>query len=104
MPKSTYFAIEDKDLLATCMAKPMEDTTWEICKLGSNKHKEHKGSAVFAAANQLAIDHGAKRMFIVSNSSLKLALHIYEKFGFKEIALKDYGYERGDIAFERPID
>lgn len=100
-----YFAIEDGVVLATCMAKPMNDVTWEICKLASNKHRQHKGcgSAVFAAAMQWAIEHGAKRLFILSNSKLKPALHIYEKYGFKEIKLKDYGYARGDIAFERKI-
>lgn len=47
-----YFAVEDDIPLATCMTKPMDRDTWEICKLGSNKHKAHKGygSAVFNAS------------------------------------------------------
>lgn len=101
-----YFAIEDDTALACCMAKPMENGGWEICKLASNKNRPHKGcgSAVFKAAVQWAIDHGAKRLFILSNSRLKAAIHIYEKFGFNEIKLDDYEYMRGDIAFERIID
>lgn len=101
-----YFAVEDDIPLATCMAKPMGGETWEICKLGSNKHREHKGcgSCVFEAALQWAIGHGAKRLFIISNSRLKPAIHIYEKYGFKEIKLDDYEYDRGNIAFERLID
>lgn len=101
-----YFAIEDDIALACCMAKPMENGNWEICKLASNKNRPHKGcgSAVFKAAVQWAIDHGAKRLFILSNSRLKAAIHIYEKFGFNEIKLDDYEYMRGDIAFERIID
>ena len=101
-----YFAIERDSALACCMAKPMENTTWEICKLASNKNRPHSGcgSAVFEAAVQWAIDHGAKRLFILSNSSLKAAIHIYEKFGFNEIKLDDYAYVRGNIAFERFID
>ena len=101
-----YFAIEDGSALACCMAKPMENGTWEICKLASNKNRVHKGcgSAVFEAAVQWAIDHGAKRLFILSNSRLKAAIHIYEKFGFHQLKLDDYEYVRGDIAFERVID
>lgn len=101
-----YFAVENEIPLATCMAKPMDGETWEICKLGSNKHREHTGcgSRVFGAAVQWAIDHGAKRLFILSNRKLKPAIHIYEKYGFKEIKLDDYEYVRGDIAFERFID
>ncbi|MCD8040704.1 MAG: GNAT family N-acetyltransferase [Clostridia bacterium] len=97
-----FFAVEDGIALATCMAMPMEGTTWEICKLASNKNVEHKGagSAVFKAAMDWATGHGAKRLFIISNSVLKAALHIYKKFGFKEIALNDYEYVRGNIAFE----
>ena len=101
-----YFAVENDIALATCMTKPMGNGTWEICKLGSNKNKPHKGcgSAVFNAAVQWAIDNGAKRLFIVTNKKLKTAIHIYEKYGFKEIKIDDYKYERGDIAFERIIE
>lgn len=102
-----YFAVDDNDaVLATCMAKPMEQGTWEICKLASNKHRPHSGcgSAVFEAAMNGAISHGAKKLFIISNRMLKPALHIYEKFGFHEIILDDYGYDRGNIAFERLIE
>lgn len=97
-----FFAIENSIALATCMAKPLEGTTWEICKLGSNKKISHKGagSAVFEAAMNWALNHGAERLFILSNSQLKPALHIYRKYGFKEIKLENYQYVRGDIAFE----
>ena len=99
-----YFAIDDDGTaLATCMAKPMEGSTWELCKLGSNKNRKHSGSGsmVFEAAMNWAIRHGAGRLFLISNSKLSLALHIYEKYGFTEVKLADYEYERGDIAFEK---
>lgn len=60
-----YFALEEGNVLATCMAKPLDKNgTWELCKLGSNKHLKHKGagSAVFGAAMDWAIHHGANRM------------------------------------------
>lgn len=100
-----FFAVENDTALAACMVMPMEGTTWEICKLGSNKHLPHKGagSAVFKACMDWALDHGTQRLFILSNSKLKPALHIYEKFGFKEIKLDNYEYVRGDIAFEYKV-
>ncbi|MCD8160459.1 MAG: GNAT family N-acetyltransferase [Clostridiales bacterium] len=100
-----FFAVEEDTALAACMAAPMEGTTWEICKLGSNKNLPHKGagSAVFRACMDWALDHGAKRLFILSNSRLKPALHIYEKFGFREVRLDNYEYVRGDIAFEYTV-
>lgn len=101
-----FFAVEGENVLACCMATPTEGGIWEICKLASNPKFNHKGcgSAVFGAAVQWATDHGAKRMFILSSTKLKPALHIYEKFGFHEIKLDDYGYARGNIALERIVE
>lgn len=97
-----FMAVRDGILLAGCMAKKDNGNEWEICKLCSNKHIEHKGagSAVFKACLDYAVKNGAKRIYIISNSKLKAALHIYEKFAFKQIKMGDYHYERGDIAFE----
>lgn len=97
-----FFAVENETPLACCMSMPMDGKTWEICKLGSNRNVPHKGAGtlVFKAAMNWAFEHGAERLFIVTNKKLKTALHIYEKNGFKEIKLDDYGYARGDIAFE----
>ncbi|MCD8333805.1 MAG: GNAT family N-acetyltransferase [Clostridiales bacterium] len=97
-----FFAVEGETPLATCMATPMEGTTWEICKLGSNSALPHRGAgtAVFEAAMDWALDHGAERLFMLSNRKLKTALHIYEKHGFREVKLQNYEYERGDIALE----
>ncbi|MDE6763387.1 MAG: GNAT family N-acetyltransferase [Oscillospiraceae bacterium] len=100
-----FFAVDGENVLACCMVSPMESGTWEICKLASNPKFNHKGcgSAVFGASVQWAIDKGAKRLFILSSTKLKPALHIYEKFGFHEIKLEDYGYARGDIALEKIV-
>ena len=39
---------------------------------------------VFEAAMNWATHHGAGRLFLISNSKLSPALHIYEKYGFSE--------------------
>jgi GNAT superfamily N-acetyltransferase len=45
---------------------------------------------VFETAMNWAINHGAGRLFLISNSKLSPALHIYEKYGFTEVKLADY--------------
>ncbi len=97
-----YFAVENDSVMATCMVRDIDNETWEICKLAANDKFKGKGAgtAVFEQCMKYAIDHGAKKLFMLSNSGLKTALHIYYKHGFKEIKLDDYEYERGDIAFE----
>lgn len=100
-----YFSVSGDTVLACCMAAPAGGGDWEICKLASNPERDHKGcgSAVFLACCKWAEEHGAKRLFIVSSTKLKPALHIYEKYGFREVKLDDYGYARGDIALEKTI-
>lgn len=99
-----YFALEDNHVLATCMVIPLGDDVWEICKLAAAGQSTGKGagSAVFKASMDYAIEHGAKKLTLISNRILKPALHIYQKYGFKEVPLnKDYwGFERADIEFE----
>ncbi len=59
------------------------------------------GGAIVEKAREL----GAKRLYLVSNTSLKPALHIYRKLGFKE--LEEYlptDYERADIQMELTLE
>lgn len=98
-----FFAVEDGKVLATCMVYPSGENVWEICKLAAAGQHTGKGagSAVFQACINYAIEHGAKKLTLISNHILKQALHIYEKFGFQRVAL-DRGdeYERADVQCE----
>ena len=48
-----------------------------------------------------ALGNGANKLTILSNSILKPALHIYEKYGFYEIPVDNtHHYKRVDIQFE----
>jgi len=97
-----FFAVDEGIPLAACMTLPLKDNVWEICKLCSNKNIPHKGagSAVFEASMNWALSRGAKKLFLISNLKLKAALHIYKKFGFKQLPLENYGYIRGNVACE----
>lgn len=45
---------------------------------------------VFKTAMDWAIGHKAKRLFVLSNRKLIPALHLYKKYGFKEIVLDNF--------------
>mgnify|MGYP002623561518 CR=1 FL=1 len=96
---------EQEEAVACCMTRPLSDGRWELCKFASNKNRSHKGAgcAVFEATINYAISHGAAELFLLSNSKLKTAMHIYQKYGFHEIKLDNYEYERGNIAFLRTV-
>lgn len=98
-----FFAVEDDNVLATGMVIPFGNNVWEICKFATDeKHQGHgAGSAVFKSCMDYAIDHGAEKITLISNHILKPALHIYEKFGFKEVPVdRADEYARCDAQFE----
>ncbi|MDE5908299.1 MAG: GNAT family N-acetyltransferase [Lachnospiraceae bacterium] len=101
-----FFALENSIVLAACMTRPISKDTWEICKLATDEQyrRQGAGSKLFKKCMEYAIENNAKRLFIISNSKLKPALHIYQKYGFIEIKLDDYEYSRGDIAFEYIVE
>ena len=106
LPAMIYFAIENGVVYATCMAQPMTTDEWEICKLATDERYEGHGagSAVFKACMDYALENGANKLTILSNSILKPALHIYEKYGFYEIPVDNtHHYKRVDIQFEYTV-
>ncbi len=104
-----YFALdEDGEVLATCMAMPLEGDTWEICKLAAKNQYTGTGagSAVLKAALDYAQAHGAKKEVLISCRGLKPAIHLYHKFGFHEVPYrKEYWKsEKADIEMERVVE
>lgn len=99
-----YFAVEGEKVLATCMAMPLSNSVWELCKLAAVDQYTGTGagSAVFETCMKYAIDHGAKKLSLISCRALKPAIHIYEKFGFREVPLDKafWGAEKADIEME----
>lgn len=103
-----YFAIEDEKVLATCMTMPLSNDVWEMCKLAAvgQYTGTGAGSAVFKACMDYAIEHGAKKLSLISCRALAPAIHIYKKFGFKEVPLRKefWGAEKADIEMEYVVN
>lgn len=99
-----YFALKDDEAIATCMVMPLENGTWELCKLAAKDQYTGTGAgtAVFKACMNYALSHGAKRLVLISCRALEPAIHIYQKLGFREILLdKEYwGAQKADIQME----
>ena len=103
-----YFAVENDKVLATCMTMPLENDTWEMCKLAARNQYTGTGAgnSVFCACMDYAISHGSKRLVLISCSGLKTAIHLYRKNGFHEVPYrKDYWKsEKADIEMEKIIN
>lgn len=103
-----FFALDENgEVLATCMAMPLEGGTWELCKLAARGQYTGTGagSAVLRAAMRYAEEHGAKKEVLISCRGLKPAIHLYRKFGFREVPYrKDFWKsEKADIEMERDV-
>ena len=44
--------------------------------------------------------HGAEKVVIETNSALKPAVHIYEKYGFKSVPIEKTDFARVDLVME----
>jgi GNAT superfamily N-acetyltransferase len=104
-----FFAIdEDGHAMATCMIAPREDGDWEIMKFAARGMYTGTGagSACLRACIDYAREKGVSRILIVSNRRCTHAVHLYRKFGFREIPVdrKKFPFERADIAFEMVPD
>ena len=99
------FATDGDDVIATCMVVPRGNGEWEICKLAADEKYRGKGagSAVLEACMEHAKRNGARKLTIVSNRILSAAMHLYEKFGFKEVPVIEKEYARVDVRFELPL-
>lgn len=99
-----YLAVENESVLAVCMTMPLSDGIWEMCKLAAvgQYTGTGAGSRVFKACMDYAIANGAKKLSLISCRALKPAIHIYEKFGFREVPLNKefWGAEKADIEME----
>ena len=49
---------------------------------------------------QKAKDLGGKKLILFSNHQLKTALKLYEKYGFKNVEVKDSPFETADVKME----
>lgn len=102
---AVYCALEQDEVIATCMVMPTDGQVWEICKLATDERHTGKGagSAVLKACMDHAKEHGAEKLMIVTNTILSAAMHLYTKFGFREVPVDNMEYERVNIQLELSV-
>lgn len=104
-----FLAVDDNHaVIATCMIAPRDDGDWEIMKFGARGMYTGTGagSACFQACLDYAREKKVSRIIIVTARKCTHAIHIYEKFGFREMPVdrKKFPFERADIAFEKDLN
>lgn len=79
---------------------PENEKVIELAKMGVSPNSQGMGigSKLIAAVIDFARQKNYESVILYSNTILKPAIHLYEKFGFKEVELEeDSSYERTNI-------
>jgi ribosomal protein S18 acetylase RimI-like enzyme len=97
-----YYAKYDDQIVGTFSLLKIDQSTFELSKMAVTTAVQGLGIGKKLMAHCLAVakEKEIKKIILYSNRSLKTALHLYETFGFVEIALESGIYERADIKME----
>ena len=97
-----FFALYNTEVVGTMALIPREKSIYELNKMSVKK--KLRGNGIGHQLIQFIIDYSVKNNFesviLYSNTVLKNSIHLYNKFGFKEIDNPDAPYERSDIKME----
>lgn len=98
------FAEEDGVAVGTCALLPVEEGTFELAKMAVRPSHQGRGigRALMAAMLLEAREMGARRLVLQTNSRLESAIHLYEAFGFRRVAMEmgHAAYSRADVTME----
>jgi putative acetyltransferase len=96
-----FFVLENEKVVGTCALVKHSPHTYELSKMAVAPAAQGRGYAglLMDAVIETARERGAKTVFLLSNTILAPAIHLYEKYGFKTIRRMDShpDYQRANI-------
>jgi DNA-binding MarR family transcriptional regulator/GNAT superfamily N-acetyltransferase len=97
-----FMALYKGEPLGACALIPMDDGGFELAKMAVSPRAQ--GLGIGYLIGQACIDKarslGARRVYLESNTTLKPAINLYHKLGFRKIAGPPSPYERCNIQME----
>lgn len=101
-----FYAKYNDEIVGTLALIKINDTHFELSKMAVSESAQGLGigNKLLSFIIAFAKENKIQALILYSNRILKPAIHLYEKFGFVEIALEKVSYERADIKMQRTID
>ena len=97
-----FFAKVDDNIVGTFALIKVEDKIYELSKMAVDEH--FIGKKIGNRMLEFCLDEAkrlkADKIILYSNTKLQPAIHLYKKFGFKEVPLDHTEYERANIKME----
>ena len=97
-----FFARKENEILGTVALIRKSDAVFELGKMAVSSHVrgEGIGTRLLEHCIRFARQQGIEKLILYSNTRLKSAIHLYQKYGFRKIALEKGLYERANIKME----
>lgn len=98
-----FFALENEKILGTVALMPYDKNCFELTKMAVDpKERGRKiGQEIIKYCINFSKKQEINKLILYSNTILENAIHIYRKYGFKEIPKeKNSPYKRGNIKME----
>ncbi len=97
-----YLAVEDGVLAGSAAIIFVEDGVYELAKMAVAPAYRGRGLSrlLIEKCLEKARLLGAKTVMLYSNSQLTTAIALYEKYGFRHVALEDSPFVTADVKME----
>ncbi len=101
-----FFATINKDVVGTFALLKIEEGIYELSKMAVDEsfHGKKIGNKLLAYCIGMCRKLDAKKLVLYSNTKLEPAIHLYKKYGFREILLDTSEYKRSNIKMELAIN
>lgn len=97
-----FYARYQGEIVGTATLLRIHDTRYELGKMAvTEKHKGIGiGKALLEHSLLIAKQKNLSSLVLYSNTKLENAIHLYRKYGFKEVPLEPGHYDRANIKME----
>lgn len=97
-----FFAKVNNDIVGTFAMVKQDEGVFELSKMAVSPEWQGRkiGNSMISFCIAEARKLGARKLILYSNTLLRPAIHLYEKFGFKEIPLGQSEFRRTNIKME----
>lgn len=101
-----FFAQYGEEIVGTFALLKQEDGVYELGKMAVSEQYQGKsiGNKLLQHCLEEAKRLGASKVVLFSNTMLGPAIHLYKKYGFREVPLGDSEYKRSNIKMEKEIN
>lgn len=100
-----FYAQYQGSIVGTVSLLKIDEVTFELSKMAVSSTVQGIGigKQMLEHCFEFSKNNNINKLILYSNRSLQSAIHLYIKYGFKEIPLETGIYERADIKMEKSI-